>query len=307
MPHVSARVVAFALSISALVLVLLVTGSDTPSATSPGPTAGDAEPTSTLPRWATSPTLSWAPPELDDPETISVSTEPDAIKLDPDRDYRIELPSSPVTRPVAIDGGRNVVLIGGEIAIPWQGEEPYASQRRGLLLRDQTGVVHVEGLLIRGEDVSEGIQIDAEDATVQLQSIRIENLHARDQVDFSDNHPDVVQPYGGVDELRIDRLTGETDYQGLFLAEDLGPIGSVDLRRVNIRSTETARYLLWASGTFPLSVQEVYADPAPGRSWDKTVRGGERWAAAEPGRPADGDFVTSDDAGIGYRGPGYVE
>lgn len=276
-------------------------GADTASFVIPEQTAEDEEPSD-----STSSRLSWSPPTLQNPTTIDVPTEPWTLVLDDGKDYRIRMPSSPVTKGMAIRGGRNVVLIGGEISIPWQGSDPSISQRRGLTLKNQTGVVHIEGLLIHGDDLSEGIQIDAEDAIVQLQNVRVMNLHARDQQNFTDNHPDVIQPYGGVGELRVDGLTGETDYQGLFLAEDLGPIGRVDLRRVNILSTDTARYLLWA-GDYPLSVHDVYADPAPDRSWDMTLWGdADQWKDVKQGIPADGDFVKAGTVGTGYVSPGYA-
>ena len=43
-----------------------------------------------------------------------------------------------------------------------------------LYLRDQTGTVHIEGLLIYGSDLSEGIQINAPQATVQIVNVRVE-------------------------------------------------------------------------------------------------------------------------------------
>lgn len=93
-------------------------------------------------------------------------------------------------------GGRNIVIIGGEIVIPWQGENPDIPSRTMLKLKASTGIVHIEGLLGRGDDISEGIQIAAPDAIVQIQNVRIEGIHARDQVEFTDNHPDIIQTWG---------------------------------------------------------------------------------------------------------------
>lgn len=250
--------------------------------------------------------LSWPPPSLENPEFVYVSQQPRTLELDPGQDYVVLLPEVPVTKGMTIRGGRNVVMIGGEISIPWQGQQPSIRERRGLLLEGQTGVVHVEGVWLRGEDLSEGIQIDAPEAHVQLQNIRVERLTARDTVDFSDNHPDVVQPYGGVAGLRIDRLTAYTEYQGLFLVGSLGPIGAVDLRRVNIVGLPSARYLLWRSGDYPLDIDEVYAAPASGRSWDRTVWHPPDFEGARLGRPPEGDFVPLGVAGVGYESPGYL-
>jgi hypothetical protein len=137
---------------------------------------------------------------------------------------------------IVISGGRNVVLIGGHITIPWAGPEASAADRRGLFLRWQTGTVHVEGLLIdnEGGDLSEGIQINAPRARVQLVNLRVEGVHARDPVDFTDNHPDLVQPWGGAGELRIWGFTGSSAYQGIFLKADQNELGRVILDRVNL-------------------------------------------------------------------------
>src|SRR5690606_33845333 len=124
---------------------------------------------------------------------------------------------------IAIVGGHNVVIIGGHIEIPMQsGSPPSISSRRGLLIRDVTGTIHIEGLLLNGVDLSEAIQIDSQDAIIQLQNIRAEDVHARDQVGFTDNHSDCVQPYGGYAVLRVYNFTCRTDYQGFYLAPDLG-------------------------------------------------------------------------------------
>ena len=244
--------------------------------------------------------LSWAPPELTDPITVFVGAD-DVVGMDDGQDYRVVFPSTPVDHGVVLSGGRNVVIVGGEISIPWQGDDPPIYKRRALLIRGQTGVVHIEGLLITGEDVSEGINIDAPDAIVQLQNVRIENLHARDQVNFSDNHPDVIQAWGGVGELRVDRLTGETDYQGIFLKEDFGPIGPITLRRVHIVGGPTARYLYWNDDNFDITIDRAYVSPAAGRSLKSTLwPNPDAWLGMNVGLPPR-EFVQSGLAGIGYQ------
>ena len=91
--------------------------------------------------------VSWAPPQLTDPLKIRVEANywQRVYQLDPAKDYVIEMPSVPVTRGLAFVGGRNVVLIGGEIAIPWQGFFPDIVSRTGLRLKSATGTVHIEG------------------------------------------------------------------------------------------------------------------------------------------------------------------
>ena len=176
--------------------------------------------------------FTWAPPRLTLPTTIDVGREGGQFDLQSGRDYVVKV-GRRLTDQVRLVGGRNIVLIGGHITIPWAGADASISSRLGLYLKGRTGTVHVEGLLIdnAGGDLTEGIQINAPDAVVQIENCRIKGIHARDEVNFTDNHPDLIQPWGGVKALRVDRFTGSSDYQGILLKEDAGPIGSADLRR----------------------------------------------------------------------------
>jgi hypothetical protein len=265
------------------------------------------------PRRAPAERLSWAPPELERPETITPRTAGEFLQLDPERDYVVRLGDEPFVGRggLAIEGGRNVVVMGGEVVIPRQPRDSPSDDRRGLRLKGQTGTVHVEGLWLRG-DLTEGIDIDQrKGAVVQLQNIRVETVRARDERNFSDNHPDVVQVWAGPAQLRIDRLTGSSDYQGLFIVpNDEGtqpPPCRVDIRRVNIHGTPTARYLLWKAGDFPLSVQDVWIEPPRYRSmesssWPERAR---VWRSVRRGLPPGGDFVPRGVAGRDYRSPGY--
>jgi len=242
-----------------------------------------------------------------------VTKENSFLELQAGRDYIIEMPDYglEVSGGLWINGGRNVVLISGAIGIRDQGIAPTAESRRGLYLKGQTGVVHVEGVQFYGEDLSEGIQINAPRATVQLQNIRIEEIRARDQVNFSDNHPDLVQPWGGVRELRVDGLTGTTDLQGFFLRSDVqdSPIGSVTLRRVNVIGRRTHGYLFVAPDGLQVDVEDVWArSENPDKTWEYTFSPRPRqspWSAVKRGTPPGGDFVPRGFAGPHYESPGY--
>jgi hypothetical protein len=249
----------------------------------------------------------WSQPALEDPERLVVTSDDAHLRLQDGRDYLIEF-GEPVSRigGVVLDGGRNVVLRDGHITIPPAGPDPSIQDRRGLFIQEQTGTVHVERLVIdnSGGDLSEGIQIAAPDAVVQLIDVRVDGVHARDQVEFTDNHPDVVQPWGGVRELRVERLTGVTAYQGIFLKADRAPIGRVILRDVNLRGVEGARYLLWAAPEVEVEVDNVWIEPAPRRSHRLSVRPeppDRTWAGVRIGVPPDGDFVPAPAALIGGR------
>jgi hypothetical protein len=146
----------------------------------------------------------------------------------------------------------------------------------------------------------------------------------------------VVQPWGGVKNLRIDRMTASSNYQGLTLKEDLGPVGSVEVFNVNLTATtepplEKGGYMLWLTKQrtcedFPTRLKSVYVKPRPSLSlrrsvwpgshsglscngsgssvvtWPRlSVRGGVR-----VGRPRGGSFVPRGVAGLSYASPGYA-
>ena len=263
-------------------------------------------------RAGTGPKLAWKPPALTDPQTVRPTASDRTLELDPGRDYRVDMPDEPLSGPggLSITGGRNVVLIGGTIDIALNGAEPAITARRGLFLQGQTGTVHVEGLLIRGRDLSEGIDLDQRaGATVQLQNIRVEGVHALDEKHFSDNHPDVVQTWAGPAELRVDRLTGSTDYQGFFLHPTQfirEPPRLFDLRHVEIEGGPTSQYLLWQAAPFPLDIADVWIRPARGRPPAQTLwPAPEAWRGVRTGAPPGGDFVPAGVAGADYAPPGY--
>ena len=204
--------------------------------------------------------LTWAAPDTGGYTPLSI-TAAGTYNLRSDTDYVVSAPSR-IDGSVHLRGGRNVVWIGGHISIPFQGTGPVGpSLRRGLTISDIDAlggpvathgasrdgrVVHIEGLLIDGPDLTEGINTNAPKAVVQLQNIRIDGVHFRNSDDrdgtggWTANHPDILQTWGSQKELRVDGLTGTSSYQGLFLKEDSPDSvhGPMWLRRVNLRSYE---------------------------------------------------------------------
>jgi hypothetical protein len=264
------------------------------------------------------PKLTWAPPKLTNPTVVQPSSSNRTLKLDTTRDYIIDMPGAAVsgTGGLVIAGGHHVVLIGGEIDVPWQGAVPPSNARRGLYLKGQTGTVHVEGLRIRGADLAEGINLDQRlGAIVQLQNVRIEPIRARDEVAFSDTHPDLLQSWAGPAELRVDRFTGTTDYQGFFLQPtqygSQVPRG-VDLRHVDLHGLDrggvlTAGVLLWKGGsTYPVEVDDVWIEPDPTRGLKGSLwPSPDAWSGVLVGKPPAGPHVPVGVAGTQYVSPGY--
>jgi hypothetical protein len=173
------------------------------------------------------------------------------VRMDPGVDYLLQAPE-PITAPLRLRGGRNVVWIGGEIRIDDRGRLAGSTERRALIISDEPGsvegrIVHLEGLLLHGEDLAEGIDTSAPTAVVQLQNIRVERVAIRGADDRDGtggypegNHADIIQTWGGQRELRIDGLSASTNYQGLFLRESETFVGGpIRLRNVDIEMVET--------------------------------------------------------------------
>ncbi len=274
--------------------------------------------------------FAWAPPPLEAPETVELGTGPTYNKLDTGRDYVIRLPDVPKLGRTMIEGGRNVVILGGHVTVPAGGETD--TDRRGIYIKNATGIVHIEGVLIDGEELEgfDGISISAPRAVVQIVNVRIEGVTGYAQ----GFHGDVVQPFGGVRELRIDHLTASSSYQGFYLAETSGTIGRADIRNVNLyhlpNEVDTTTYLLWlpvdrtvCKMTYPVTLERVFIAPRSGQDvpgyavWPSTykpegceaaeVPSGVDWPALEgvtgqvySGTPKYGDFVPKAHVGIGY-------
>lgn len=252
-----------------------------------------------------------------------------ASQLDPRRDYRIVLPEQKKIGGTVLEGGRNIVIVGGQVSADPNTTSDF--ERRGIYIKNAVGTVHIEGVEIDGAGLPfDGIAINAPEATVQIQNVRVTNLNGS----YDGFHADVIQPWGGVRDLRIDRVTGSSNYQGLFLQPDLGPIGSATIQNVDLTHTGPASssgaYMVWlANGctSYPISLSEVYvgsdvawdlnrmvypsATAGPAECAAQVSGGSASWprlpitGSVVQGSPAGGSFVPAGVAGTGYVSPGY--
>jgi hypothetical protein len=273
---------------------------------------------------STSNRLRWAPPPLSNPITINLGTGWTYHELSSTQDYIIRFPNQTKTGKTHLVGGRNIVIIGGHQSVPGGTDST-------ILFQNQTGIVHIEGLLIdnSGQNEADAIAIGAPDATFQIQNVRAVGL--RGGQSSGRNHTDVVQPWGGVKELRIDRLTGSSNYQGLYLQQALGPIGPIRIQNTNLFYQSAwpneGGYMLWLNdcNINHVELSEVYVTPKSG-SWlgksvwpdvdnatcpAQVVNNQASWPS-EPvsgvvklGPPPGGDFVPAGVAGLNYVSPGY--
>jgi hypothetical protein len=255
--------------------------------------------------------LEWAPPTLSHPTTISLSAKNRSLDLNPARDYRLVMPKKPLTVKggLSITGGHNVVLVGGTLLVPSVTQAPDPQDRRGVYLKGQTGVVHIEGLQIGG-DLSEGFDLDERlGATVQIENVDVATVHgSRDT-----NHADVIQTWAGPAKLLVDGLRASSDYQGLFLLPNQhwtdGPAPQVfDIRRSVITLSDGAGYGVWV----PDSAPWMHADGLTIVT-SKTDRGKVLWPASQLGqvKVASTTSTTGEPPGgtpgLQYQTPGYRE
>jgi hypothetical protein len=295
------------------------------------------EASSVLTSAVTAPTgaLRWAPPTLVEPKTITLGTGYTHTTLLTNRDYIVKLPATKKVGGTWIDGGHNVVIVGGYITVPQGSSSASANETTALSIKGATGTVHVEGVLIDGSGGGEfdGVTINAPEATVQLENLRIIGVRGG----YEHVHADVLQPWGGVKDLRIDRLTGRSNYQGLTLKPDLGAIGSAEFEEIDVTATtegtvDRGGHMLWLTRgvdscvTYPMTLSNVFVTPRPGKQLSGAVwpqkdfklacpgsgtKSSIGWPAlpvlgsAQLGPPPTGNYVPAGVAGVSYLSPGY--
>lgn len=323
--------------------------------------------------------LTWAPPDTAGYTTLTINADgsKSPATLDPNTDYVVSAPN-PITGTVVLDNCRNVVWLGGEFNVSATGRGDSAILALGSYGNHVTGTIHLEGLHFYGSQLNEAIEIASTGADIRVQNCLVENLTY--YTDQSNGHPDVIQPNrmeGGT--LKVDKVTGYTGYQGMFLRTDVqyySSGGPVYLKRVNIvasdstngdgygSSGDTALFTSYANAIEPWNIDGLVGGPPwdPGVNDNTTVYTGGPWyvencyvdndtsyviedwefircvnesngitwatvngneftfptldrmrnfddtggAVFYGGRPSLGDFVSSDDVGIGYSSPGYI-
>jgi hypothetical protein len=276
--------------------------------------------------------LDWKRPSLVSPTTVTLGTGFTETDLDPNQDYIVKLPSTTKVGGTVLVGGHNVVIVGGSITIPKGTESDF--ERSAIYVKEATGTVHIEGVLIDGSGGGEfdGVAINAPEAIVQLQNMRIVGVRGG----YDSVHADVVQPWGGVKDLRIDRLSGASNYQGLTIKPDLGPIGSTEIYETDLTATtqgtvDRGGHMLWLTSgvdtcsTGATTLSEVFVQPRPGKTLNSAVWPQHNllscpavgttsigWpalpvtGAVQKGSPPEGSFVPAGVAGTAYHSPGYL-
>jgi hypothetical protein len=240
--------------------------------------------------------------------------------MDPAQDYRVHMPATPfdAKNGIQLIGGRNVVLIGGEINLSQVYGSDLGKNNRAIFIKgDATQTVprtiHIEGLLIGGV-LGEGVDIDSlsePGLTIRFQNIR---FNSELQGSYGTNHSDAIQAYNGPCHLEVDKLTAAIcAYQGIFLQPFSfgdGPVEEYTFRRMNLTGTSTAGYMLWKSSPtlYDITVDRVWVSPAASKAGqpDQYLWHPQYWTGVQEGAPPGGDFVQVNDVGLNYVSPGYI-
>jgi YD repeat-containing protein len=269
--------------------------------------------------------LTWSPPALTSPITVNVPSSTGRVYMDASRDYIVNVDHLTACGGLWLEGGRNVVVVGGRITIP--GPCASAYDRTAIKVRSNYGTVHLEGILIDGSYTHDGIVTASPNTTLQVENVRVERLQALDS-----NHPDCLQTQGGLGSLRVDRFSCSTPLQGFFLKIEGGNrVGPADIRRTNFRGafhafwqettsvgpiTLTDVWIGSSQRTFGLDVwpqSDAYGQTDSNRRAVLSSDGSYLWftnsnitGRINKGIPSTGDFVPSGVAGAAYSSPGYV-
>jgi hypothetical protein len=237
-------------------------------------------------------------PALTNPIVIQLHVGSDSLHLDDSRDYVLKMPAQKKTGPLAIRGGRNVLIVGGYMSTTAKGPNINVSDDAGTHVGR---IVHIERMLIDGSSgvPSDGIKIQAPNTIVQLEMDRFVGFYGS----LSGYHADVVQPGGGVKELRIDGFTGSSHYNNLYLRRETNPLEPA-IGKVTIRNANMFGYVNGSNSDPPTTIRGIaigtQSDPPSDDSQkiNCTVTDpmvfDNFWITPPSGRPP-GQFVWPDD------------
>ena len=239
-----------------------------------------SEVTATEHNYAPAGVLTWAPPTAGAGGVAVVNwTMTNANRMDNallsggGRDLVItsgEVLTGPVQQ---LNNWRHVIWIAGEINIPSGDNEalPFSC----------TGTVHLEGLDIKGDGVSDATMTrgGSSSAIVQIENCRLRSHFKGGSAEHADN----FQTQGGTKllSLRFDMCTLTTDYQGMFLRPPT--VGAFvtggDIRRTNYRGISGDPAQAWlfiadedpdtghpAGGVGPVATSDVWMDQSSSSS-----------------------------------------
>jgi len=200
--------------------------------------------------------------------------QPWVVNLDPSQDYILEIRhrhTGPIEG-LSINGGHNVVIIGGEITddLALAPDSTAEYRQGGLIFHNQTGVVHLEGVLFDGNPL-QALIFDSAQATFQVENCRIQGVYMWNE-NFSTPHSDALVTWNSPPEIRFDKLTADYDNTGVALYSGLSTPGvfpgHVTFKRTNLRNSSTPygfEALYRQGNTTRLDIDQMYVETGWGR------------------------------------------
>lgn len=213
-------------------------------------------------------------PVLVNPQVYETGQGVTVTKIPIDQDAIVKLPTVKKVGSTFIQGGHNVVIIGGSITIPKSD-----TLQRAIYINGATGTVHIEGIEVT---CTPGVYFDAIAINAPLAVVQIQKTRLCSDGRQNIFHGDLVQPWGGVKELYIDNMTGFAGYQGLQLPDtERHGMGPVFLSHIDLHSTGkqvttdggNGGFLLWTtigssgcSEPITITMSDVWLEGRVGRS-----------------------------------------
>ncbi|MBC7906781.1 MAG: calcium-binding protein [Rhodospirillaceae bacterium] len=244
--------------------------------------------------------MKWAFPTLDNPTIIDLSKTGGQTNwsFGADQDVIFIGSDTPRTAKLQTDGGRNIVVLGGEF-------HPTGDSKSATIhILNLHGSAHVEGVHIDSKNASQdGIAVGGaggKQPTITVQNVLIENMHGSKE----GVHADIFQTHGAVGDMRFYNVTGDTNYQGFFISPQYSPgHKSADFENVNVSynggSGYTYQYWFLDGNNqtpYPVTLKNVYTTERDGQ----TAENGSVWPKAGMGAVRVGDQITF--TGLPYKG-----
>ncbi len=184
------------------------------------------------------PELRWAPPTLSSPTVKALTNSARSVAKGSGQDLRITALTQDLTGSIGqIEGYGDVEMIAGKIL---SGE----ANEGHIIPRELTGTFHIEGWDIKLTGPADAITVRWRVPILQIENCRIEVTTAG-----TTHHSDAYQTQEQItNDLRIDRCTIITNYQGIFLSNEPQNAGPA---RSKVAHQTISRVLFKPNGGFP--------------------------------------------------------
>lgn len=247
--------------------------------------------------------------------------------MDPQINYIVKQSETiSVTGGIEINGGANVIAKGLHVNFPSDYGTTNSNRAmfiKGNQFRTQPRTLHIEGLRAEGY-LTEGINVDSQSfinsnqvvgdpgLTVQIQNTEfVDIIHGTQAT----NHADIFQGYNGPYQLRMHRVYGLTQYQGLMIQPHqfgFSPLGTYEFKDCYFEGTSDSGVILYmvagdGDDRPTVVTTNVWVKHNPTKSFPSQVMledpnfWGSGVKVAPNGRRS---FVTSC-PGLAYVSPGY--